>query len=62
MFYLTTFVICATDVDDAETTIERLLEDTESRGWRIILPSLRDWTRNVEDLKLNKLFNGVQPM
>jgi hypothetical protein len=62
MFYLTTFVICAADVEDAEKVVSQLLEDTESRGWRIILPSLRDWTRRVEDLKLEDLFNGVQPM
>lgn len=62
MFYLTTFVICATDIDDAEKKAALLFEDTESRGWRIVLPSPRDWRTNVNDLRLDKLFVGVGPM
>lgn len=62
MFYLTTFVICATDADDAEKKAGILLEETEMRGWRVMLPNARDWTKGVDDLKLEKLFGGVQPM
>jgi hypothetical protein len=62
MFYLTTFVICAIDVNDAKRKAAMLLEETESRGWRIVLPNARDWRTNVNELKLDKLFVGVGPM
>ncbi|KAL5395216.1 hypothetical protein PMIN04_012927 [Paraphaeosphaeria minitans] len=62
MFYLRTFVICATDIEDAEKKAALLFEETESRGWRIVLPSARDWRTNVNDLRLDKLFDGVEPM
>ncbi|KAF1953675.1 hypothetical protein CC80DRAFT_494275 [Byssothecium circinans] len=62
MFYLTTFVICASDMEDAEKKAGILLEETEKKGWRIILPNARDWRRDVGDLRLDKLFGGVGPM
>lgn len=62
MVYLTTFVICATDVEDAEKKAAMLFEETESRGWRIVLPNARDWRTNVNDLRIDKLFTGVGPM
>ncbi|KAL1610103.1 hypothetical protein SLS60_001768 [Paraconiothyrium brasiliense] len=62
MFYLTTFVICATDVADAEKKAAILFAETESRGWRIVLPNARDWRPNINDLRLDKLFVGVGPI
>lgn len=62
MFFLTTFVICAVDKDDAERVASILLEETENRDWRIILPKIRDWTDKIEDLKLEDIYNGIQPM
>lgn len=62
MFYLTTFVICAIDKDDAEKVAATLLEETEQRGWRIILPNLRDWSNKIEDLKLEDMFSGIHPI
>lgn len=62
MFYLTTFVICAKGKEDAERATSTLLEETENRDWRIVLPSLRDWTDKIEDLKLEEIFNGIHPM
>lgn len=61
MFYLTSFVICATDVDDAENKSATLLEEMEDRGWRISLPRSREWKSEVEDLKLDTLFGGIRP-
>jgi hypothetical protein len=61
MFYLTTFVVCALDRDDAEKVVATLLEVTVSKGWRIILPSVRDWTSRVEELKLEEIFNEIPP-
>lgn len=61
MFYLTTFVICAVDREDAYVKSEMLLEETEDRGWRIVLPSPHEWRNNVEDLRLGTLFEGVKP-
>ncbi|KAF1966521.1 hypothetical protein BU23DRAFT_544186 [Bimuria novae-zelandiae CBS 107.79] len=61
MFYLTTFVICATNLVDAEEKVSILLKETEKRGWRIVLPNARDWRTNVNDLRLEKLFGGVGP-
>ena len=62
MFYLTTFVICAIDAEDAEKVTSTLLEEIENREWRIILPSLRDWKTDVKELKLENIFNGVHPV
>jgi hypothetical protein len=61
MFYLTTFVICATDTEDAEYKSATLLEEMEDRGWRISLPKPREWKSDIEDLKLETLFEGVGP-
>lgn len=62
MVYLTTFVICATDTKDAEKKAQILLKETETRDWRFILPSVRDWATSVNDLRLDRLFNGIGPM
>jgi hypothetical protein len=62
MFYLTTFVICAMDMEDAERKAGILLEETEKKGWRVVLPSARDWTKEICELRLDKLFGGVGPM
>lgn len=61
MFYLTSFVICATDVDDAEHKSATLLEEMEDRGWRVSLPRPREWKSELEDLKLDTLFGGIRP-
>jgi hypothetical protein len=61
MFYLSTFVICAIDEEDAERKASTLLEETEDRGWRISIPKIRNWKSNVKDLKLDTLYNGVRP-
>jgi hypothetical protein len=61
MFYLTTFVICATGREDAEDKAATLLEETEDRGWHIVLPCASEWKSNVDDLKLDTLYEGVRP-
>ncbi|KAE8822436.1 hypothetical protein PTNB85_10464 [Pyrenophora teres f. teres] len=61
MFYLTTFVICATDHEDAHRKTETLLEEMEDRGWRVTLPRVHEWEGGVEALRLGGLFNGVRP-
>lgn len=61
MFYLTTFVICATDLEDAEHKSNTLLEEMEDRGWRISLPRPREWRSELGDLKLETLYEGVKP-
>lgn len=47
MFYLSSFVICALDEEDAARKIETLLEETEDRGWRISVPEVRNWKFHV---------------
>lgn len=61
MFYLTTFVICATDKDDAERKMVVLLDEMEDRGWRVMLPRPHEWTGDVEGLGLDTLYNGIKP-
>jgi hypothetical protein len=61
MFYLTTFVICANDQEDAERKMIMLLDEMEDRGWRVTLPRPHEWTSNVEELKLDTLYNGIKP-
>lgn len=61
MFYLTTFVICATDQEDGDRKSAMLLEEMEDRGWRVTLPRIHEWTSDVEELKLEKLYNGIRP-
>lgn len=61
MIYLTTFVICATDKEDAEHKSRILLDEMEDRGWRITLPRVQYWKTNIESLKLEALFRGVDP-
>jgi hypothetical protein len=61
MFYLTTFAICATDMEDAAQKSATLLEEMEDRGWRISLPKPREWKSELEGLKLETLFEGVGP-
>ncbi|KAF2027121.1 hypothetical protein EK21DRAFT_115124 [Setomelanomma holmii] len=61
MFYLTTFVIVATDLDDAERKSMALLEEMEDRGWRISLPRPREWKSDIDELKLETLYEGVRP-
>jgi hypothetical protein len=61
MFYLTTFVICATDVEDAERKSTSLLDEMEDRGWRITLPRPREWKSEIDELKLEVLYEGVRP-
>ena len=61
-FYLTTFVICAVDADDAEKVTSMILDEAEKKSWRIVLPSLRDWKVEVADLKLGTMFQGIRPI
>ncbi|KAH7397194.1 hypothetical protein BKA66DRAFT_508978 [Pyrenochaeta sp. MPI-SDFR-AT-0127] len=61
MFYLTTFVICAVDQLDAEDKVAALLEETEDRGWKIVLPRADNWKTDINELKLDKLYEGVRP-
>jgi hypothetical protein len=61
MFYLTTFVICATDVEDADRKTATILEEMEDRGWKGTFPKPREWTTNLDELKLDTLFNGISP-
>ncbi|CAO2658311.1 Nn.00g060340.m01.CDS01 [Neocucurbitaria sp. VM-36] len=61
MFYLTTFVICATDKEDADRKTTILLDEMEDRGWRISLPRTYDWTQDIDELKLETLFSGIRP-
>lgn len=61
MVYLTTFVICAEDLDDAHEKTIQLLDEMDDRGWKANLPRIDDWTSDIDDLKLEKLFNGVRP-
>ena len=61
MFYMTTFVVCATDVEDAERKSANLLEEMEDRGWKISLPKPREWKSNIGDLKLEQLYAGIKP-
>jgi len=61
MFYLTTFVICAADRADAEDKAAMLLEETEDRGWRVVLPRSSEWKSDIDELKLNTLYEGVKP-
>ena len=58
-FYLSTFIICAMDEEDAELKSAELLEETEDRGWRITIPKVRNWKSKIEDLKLDALYSGV---
>ncbi|KAI1509664.1 hypothetical protein L13192_10700 [Pyrenophora tritici-repentis] len=60
MFYLTTFVICATDQEDGERKTATLLEEMEDRGWRVTLPRVHEWTSDVEELRLERLFGGIR--
>ena len=61
MFYLTTFVICATDQDYGDRKMSTILEEMEDRGWRVTLPRLHEWTSDIEELNLEKLYNGIGP-
>ncbi|KAL6710141.1 hypothetical protein ACN47E_009932 [Coniothyrium glycines] len=61
MFYLTTFVICAVDREDAEDKATIILEEAEDRGWRINMPRISEWTSSIDDLHLETLFEGVRP-
>jgi hypothetical protein len=61
MFYLTTFVICATDAEDGERKTTKILEEMEDRGWRVTMPRIHEWTGSVEELKLDTLYNGIEP-
>ncbi|KAF2847502.1 hypothetical protein T440DRAFT_491936 [Plenodomus tracheiphilus IPT5] len=60
-FYLTTFVICATDLEDADSKITQLLDEMDDRGWRATLPCAHEWTSDIDELKLDTLFCGVRP-
>ena len=60
-FYLTTFAVCATDIKDAEHKSADLLQEMEDRGWRISLPKPREWKTNMDELRLDALFEGVRP-
>jgi hypothetical protein len=61
LFYLTTFVICATDIEDGERKMSTILEEMEDRGWRVTLPRTHEWTSDIDQMKLEKLYNGMSP-
>ena len=61
MFYLTTFVICATDKEDADRKAAILLDEMEDRGWKVSLPPTYAWTPDIDRLKLETLFSGIRP-
>ncbi|KAF1829402.1 hypothetical protein BDW02DRAFT_642881 [Decorospora gaudefroyi] len=60
-FYLTTFVICATDQEDAERKVGAILEEMEDRGWKMTLPRVSEWSSDIDELKLDTLYRGIQP-
>jgi len=33
----------------------------ENRGWRVTLPRTHEWSSDIEELKLDTLFNGIRP-
>ncbi|KAF1850352.1 uncharacterized protein K460DRAFT_272527 [Cucurbitaria berberidis CBS 394.84] len=61
MIYLNTFVICATNKEDADDNSEIILDEMEDRGWRAFLPLTHSWTTDIDELKLETLFSGVRP-
>lgn len=60
-FYLTTFAICATDTEDAERKSALLLQEMADRGWSVTLPKPWEWKADVDELKLENVFEGVGP-
>ncbi|KAI4638598.1 hypothetical protein J4E93_009899 [Alternaria ventricosa] len=49
------------DRADAEDQAAMLLEETEDRGWRVVLPRSSEWKSDIDELKLNTLYEGVKP-
>lgn len=48
-------------MDDAEEKMVTLLEETEDRGWKIVMPRPFEWKSDVGELKLETLFRGIGP-
>lgn len=60
-FYLTTFVVCALDKQDAHKKIRRLFEVAQKHGLRLRVPPVSSWAEDCEKMGLDKIYNGVRP-
>ena len=47
MFYLTSFVICATDKTNMRDAMAAILDKAEVHSWKLTIPPLYDWTLDI---------------
>jgi len=62
MFYLRSFIICATNESNTEEAMTTVLNEAEERGWKLIIPPVRNWTSDIQSLNLESTFHGIKPM
>ena len=60
-FYLTTFVVCAVDQENAQANIRQLHEVAQRHGLRLYIPSSSMWAVDYKGIGLDKIYNGAKP-
>jgi hypothetical protein len=60
-FSHTSFVVCATSLEQAQYRIQQLKAEASMHGWTLKVPEPRFWTANYELLDLRDIWTGVMP-
>ena len=60
-FVHTTFVVCATGIEDAENKISLIGEEARKHDLKVEIPEPQLWVSDLESLALDVLWSGVQP-
>ena len=62
MFYLSSFIICATNESNTEEAMTTVLNEAEERDWKLMIPPVRNWISDIQSLNLESTFHGIKPM
>ena len=58
MFYLSSFIICATDESNTEEAMTTVPDEAEEHGWELTIPPVRNWiSHNYPEFEFGGYFS-----
>lgn len=61
LFIQTTFVVCATGVEDAQVKVRQIVSEAEKHNWKLSVPTTPFWSSDIESLSLRNACSGIYP-
>ena len=62
MFYLISFVICATNKTNMRDAMAAILDKVEVYSWKLTILPLYNWTSDIQSLNLDRTFYRIRPI